>query len=279
MGKSLKKRGKRFLKEKGVIMNLKGKVVAITGGGGGIGRVASNVFAKNGATVAILELNEQGGLETEAEIKAAGGNALFIKTDVSSEESVKAAFAKIEETFGTLDALYNNASVFLGGRDTNLEDVSYDIWKKVLAINLDSVYLCSKYAIAIMKKKGGAIINTASSAGVVGVPGCAAYTATKGATVSLTRAMAVECGKYGIRTNCIAPAAIQTAMVKQSNLNDPDFDNDFFIRQITPSGRWGKPEEVANLACFLASDEAAYINGAIIPADGGITINGNVNKM
>lgn len=260
-------------------MNLKGKVVAITGGGGGIGRVASNVFAKNGAKVVILELNEKGGLETEAEIKAAGGYAMFIKTDVSSEESVKAAFAKIKETFGTLDALYNNASVFLGGRDTNLEDVSYDIWKKVLAINLDSVYLCSKCAIALMKDKGGAIINTASSAGVVGVPGCAAYTATKGATVSLTRAMAVECGKYGIRTNCIAPAAIQTAMVKESNLNDPDFDNDFFIRQITPSGRWGKPEEVANLACFLASDEAAYINGAIIPADGGITINGNVNKM
>ncbi len=268
-----------FSRRKGIKMNLTGKVVAITGGGGGIGRVASNVFAKNGAKVVILELNEQGGRETEAEIKAAGGEAMFIKTDVSSEESVNAAFAQIKETFGTLDALYNNASVFLGGRDTNLEDLSLDIWRKVLAINLDSVFLCSKAAIALMKKKGGAIINTASSAGVVGVPGCAAYTATKGGTVSLTRAMAVECGKYGIRTNCIAPAAIQTAMVKESNLSDPDFDNDFFIRQITPSCRWGKPEEVANLACFLASDEGAYINGAIIPADGGITINGNVNKM
>lgn len=260
-------------------MNLTGKIVAITGAGGGIGRVAANVFAKNGATVVILELNEQGGKETEAEVKAAGGNALFIKTDVSSEESVNAAFAKIKETFGTLDALYNNASVFWGGRDTNLEDLSYDIWKKVHAINLDSVFLCSKAAIALMKEKGGAIINTASSAGVVGVPGCAAYTSTKGGTVTLTRAIAVECGKYNIRANCIAPAAIQTPMVKESNLDDPDFDNDFFIRQITPLKRWGKPEEVANLACFLASDEGAYLNGAIIPCDGGITMNGNVNKM
>ena len=129
-----------------------------------------------------------------------------------------------------------------------------------------------------MKEKGGAIINTASSAGVSGIPGCAAYTATKGATVTLTRSMAVDYGKYNIRTNCIAPAAIETEMVKESNLNDPAFDNEFFLKQITPLRRWGKPSDVANLACFLASDEGAYLNGTIIPCDGGITINGNVNK-
>lgn len=260
-------------------MKLKDKIVVITGGGGGIGRVASHVFAEHGAKVILLELNETFGRETEDDINAKGGSAWFIKTDVSSEESVKAAFDSIREKYGRIDALYNNASVFLGGRDTNLEDLSSDIWKKVLAINLDSVFYCSKNAIPLMKEKGGAIINTASSAGVVGVPGCAAYTATKGATVSLTRALAVECGKYNIRANCIAPAAIQTEMVKESNLSDPDFDNDFFLRQITPLQRWGKPEDVANLACFLASDEGAYLNGAIIPVDGGITMNGNVNKM
>ena len=129
-----------------------------------------------------------------------------------------------------------------------------------------------------MKDKGGAIINTASSAGVTGIPECAAYTATKGATVTLTRSMAVDYGRYNIRTNCIAPAAIETAMVKESNLNDPRFDNDFFLKQITPIRRWGKPEDVANLACFLASDEGSYINGKISPCDGGITINGNVKK-
>ena len=260
-------------------MNLKGKIVVITGGGGGIGRTASHVFAGYGAEVIILELNEAFGKETEQAIHDKGGKAWFIQTDVSSEASVKSAFVQIKERYGRIDALYNNASVFLGGRDTNLEDLSSDIWRKVLAINLDSVFYCAQNAIPLMKEKGGAIINTASSAGVVGVPGCAAYTATKGATISLTRALAVECGKYNIRTNCIAPAAIMTDMVKESNLNDPDFDNDFFIRQITPLKRWGKPEDIANLACFLASDEGAYLNGVIIPADGGITMNGNVNKM
>ncbi len=259
-------------------MNLAGKVVVITGGGGGIGRTASHIFSQYGAEVVILELNEEFGQQTEADINAKGGKAWFIRTDVSNIDSVNSAFEKIRCKYGKIDVLYNNASVFLGGRDTTLETLPADIWKKVLAINLDSVFYCSQNAIALMKEHGGAIINTASSAAVVGVPGCAAYTATKGATVALTRSMAVECGKYNIRVNCIAPAAIQTEMVKESNLNDPDFDNDFFIRQITPLKRWGKPEDVAQLACFLASDEASYLNGVVISADGGITINGNVNK-
>ena len=260
-------------------MNLQDKIVVITGGGSGIGGVASKIFAEKGATVVMLEINEAAGLATEKEINEKGGNACFIQTDVSDENSVKAAFAKIGEKFGRIDALYNNASVFLGGRDDSIEKVSSDIWKKVLAINLDSILYCSQNAIPLMKEKGGAIINTASSAGVVGVPGCAAYTATKGATVALTKEMAVDLGQYNIRTNCIAPAAIATEMVKESNLNDPDFDNEFFLKQITPLQRWGKPEEVAEVACFLASDAGAYLNGVIISADGGITINGNVNKM
>ena len=260
-------------------MKLQDKVVVITGGGSGIGGVASRIFAGYGAKVVMLELNPVCGKETEAEINANGGEAWFIQTDVSNLEAVKAAFDQIAEKYGRVDALYNNASVFWGGRDTCLENLEADIWKKVLAINLDSVFYCSKCAIPLMKERGGAIINTASSAAVVGVPGCAAYTATKGATVGLTRAMGVELGKYNIRVNCIAPAAIQTEMVKESNLSDPDFDNDFFLRQITPLGRWGKAKDIAELACFLASDEASYLNGVIIPADGGITMNGNVNKM
>lgn len=260
-------------------MDLKGKVVVITGGGSGIGGVASRTFAGYGAKVVLLELNDVCGKETEAQILEKGGEAWFIRTDVSKLEEVKRAFEMIREKYGRVDALYNNASVFWGGRDTCLEDLEADIWKKVLSINLDSVFYCAKCAIPLMKEKGGTIINTASSAAVVGVPGCAAYTATKGATVALTRALAVECGKYNIRANCIAPAAIQTEMVKESNLSDPDFDNDFFLRQITPLKRWGKARDIAELACFLASDEASYLNGVIIPADGGITMNGNVNKM
>lgn len=259
-------------------MKLKDKIAIITGGASGIGESGTRKFAVEGATVIILDVNESSGIKLEAELNAAGQKVWFIKTDISDENCVKEAFDKIAEKYGRVDALYNNASVFLGGRDTTIAEVESDIWNKVLAINLNGMYYCSKYAIPLMKEKGGAIINTASSAGVVGIPGCAAYTATKGATVTLTRSMAVDYGKFNIRTNCIAPAAIATDMVKESNLNDPAFDNDFFLKQITPLQRWGRPEEVASLACFLASDEGAYINGVIIPCDGGITINGNVNK-
>ncbi|MBQ7399218.1 MAG: SDR family oxidoreductase [Clostridia bacterium] len=259
-------------------MRLENKVAVITGGASGIGEAGTRCFATEGASVVMLDVNENAGIALEEELKNEGKDVWFIKTDISNEDSVKAAFDKIAEKYGRVDALYNNASVFLGGRDSRIDEVSTDIWRRVLSINLDGLYYCSKYAIKLMIKNGGAIINTASSAGVVGIPGCAAYTATKGATVTLTRSMAVDYGKYNIRTNCICPAAIETAMVKESNLNDPNFDNDFFLKQITPLRRWGKPKDVANLACFLASDEGAYLNGVIIPCDGGITMNGNVNK-
>lgn len=259
-------------------MTVKGKVVVITGGASGIGEAGTRIFAERGAEVIMLDVNEAAGKSLEAELAAKGQKAWFIKTDISNEDAVKSAFDQIKDKYGEIDVLYNNASVFLGGRDTCIDEVETDIWNRVLAINLNGMYYCSKYAIKMMKNKGGSIINTASSAGVVGIPGSAAYTATKGATVTLTRSMAVDYGKYNIRTNCIAPAAIETAMVKESNLNDPNFDNEFFLKQITPLRRWGKPEDIANLACYLASDEGAYLNGVIIPCDGGITMNGNVNK-
>lgn len=255
-------------------MKLKDKIAVITGGAAGIGEAGTRRFAAEGARVFVLDVNEVAGAALESELES----VRFIKTDISDESSVKAAFEEIEEECGHIDVLYNNASVFLGGRDGVLDEVLEDTWKKVLSINLDGTYHCTKFAIPLMKERGGAIINTASSAGVVGIPGCAAYTATKGATVTLTRSLAVDYGKYNIRTNCIAPAAIETEMVKESNLNDPNFDNEFFLKQITPLKRWGKPEDVASLACFLASDDASYLNGVIIPCDGGITINGTVNR-
>ena len=255
-------------------MKLENKIAVITGGASGIGGAGTRRFAEEGAAVIILDINDQAGQALESEFPS----VLYIHTDISSEDAVKDAFSIIKEKYGRIDVLYNNASVFLGGRDGRLGDIREDIWKKVLSINLDGTYHCTKYALPLMMERGGAIINTASSAGVVGIPGCAAYTATKGATVTLTRSLAVDYGKYNIRTNCIAPAAIETEMVKQSNLNDPNFDNEFFLKQITPLRRWGKPEDVAALAAFLASDDASYLNGVIIPCDGGITINGNVNK-
>ena len=254
-------------------MQLTGKIAAITGGGSGIGGCASRIFAQEGATVVILENNPAVGQATADEINASGGKAVFIRTDVSDPAQVEAAMAEIDRLYGGLDVLYNNASIFLGKYDNRVTELSLETWNKILSINLFGVFYCCKYGIPLMKKRGGgSIINTASSAGVIGIPDCDAYTATKGATVSLTRSLAVEYGPDGIRTNCIAPAAIRTEMVKESNLNDPKFDEQAFLTKGTPLRRWGLPEEIANLAVFLASDKSAYLNGAIIRADGGITI-------
>ncbi len=257
---------------------MENKLVAITGAGGGIGRVAADIFAAEGATVLILELNAEAANKAVAEIESKGGKAVAYPVDISSEEAVKAVFADIDAKFGGLDVLYNNASVFLGGRDAALDVLDMAIWEKVLRINLFGLAYCCKYAIPLLKKRGGgSIINTGSSAAVTGVPGSDAYTATKGGTVALTRSMAVEFGTYNIRTNCICPAAIQTPMVGESNLSDPNFSDEFFRERLAPLHRWGTPEEIANTALFLATD-GSYLNGAILVLDGGITINGNVNK-
>ena len=250
-------------------MRLQGKVCAITGAGSGIGEAAAVRFAAEGAKVIVLEIDEDNGRRVALGI---GEAATFLPVDVSDAASVRDAFAQIDEQFGRLDGLYNNASVFLGGRDAPVADLDIDVYHKVIAVNQNSVFYCSKFAIPIMiRSGGGAIVNTASSAGVIGIPGCDAYTASKGATITLTRSMAVEYGPSGIRVNCIAPAAISTPMVRQSDLDNPDFDEQQFLKT-TPLRRWGEPEEIANLALFLTSDEGAYVNGAIIVADGGITI-------
>jgi NAD(P)-dependent dehydrogenase (short-subunit alcohol dehydrogenase family) len=253
-------------------MRLQNKVTAITGGGRGIGRAAAECFARAGATVVILELDEKSGRETEQSIVKAGGNAAFIKMDVADPRSVQEGFGAIAEKFKVLHALYNNASVFLGRQDAPVTELSLETWNKILAINLNGLFYCCKFGIPlIIKSGGGSVINTSSSAGVIGIPKCDAYTATKGATISLTRSLAVEYGPQKIRVNCIAPAAILTEMVQQSNFSDPAFDEQKFLHT-TPVRRWGTPEEVAKIALFLASDDSSYLNGAVLVADGGITI-------
>ncbi len=253
-------------------MRLKDKVAAITGAGSGIGRSAAELFAREGAKVAILEINAEVGRETENAIRSAGGEGVVIRTDISDADSVAGAFAEIEKVLGRVEVLYNNASIFLGDDDKPVTELSTETWRRVLECNLYGLFHCCKYGIALMRKSGGgSVITTSSSAGVIGVPGNDAYTASKGATISLTRSMAVEFGPENIRVNCIAPAAIKTPMVAQSNLNNDSFDEEDFLRR-APLRRWGKPEEIANLALFLASDESSYLNGTIIRADGAGTI-------
>ncbi|MBQ3423841.1 MAG: SDR family oxidoreductase [Clostridia bacterium] len=253
---------------------LEGKITVITGGGGGIGRRGVDVFSREGATVIVLDVDKKGGGEAVESVRAAGGRAEFIPTDISVFSQVQKAFEKIREKYGGVDVLYNNASVFWGKKDAPLDVLDMDVFERIVKINLFGLVYCSKCAIPLMKKRGGgSIVNTASSAGVIGIPKCDSYTAAKGGTVSLTRSMAVEFGPFNIRTNCIAPAAIATPMVVESNLSDPEFDEHYFLTQGTPLRRWGKPEEIANIALFLATPEAAYINGAVIVADGGITVS------
>lgn len=257
------------------------RVVIITGGAGGIGSAASRLFADEGATVVVADLDRAKGEALETEIRAKGGRCHFRLCDVSDSASVRETIAFCEEELGSIDVLYNNASVYWAKKDGPVTEIDEETWEKVMGINLRSVFLFSKYAIPSMKRRGkGAIVNTASSAGMIGIPNCDAYTATKGATVQLTKSMAAEYGRYGIRVNCIAPAAIMTPMVRESNPPDCDeFDETAFLNLRTPLRRYGTPEEIARVALFLASDEASYLNGAIIVADGGITINGDLSKV
>ncbi|MFB3883523.1 MAG: SDR family NAD(P)-dependent oxidoreductase [Armatimonadota bacterium] len=258
-------------------MRLRGKVAAITGAGRGIGRAAAELFAREGAGIALLEIDETSGREAEEAVTATGASARFLRTDIADARQVEFAFSEIERTFGRLDILYNNASIFVRTADGLITDVSPDAWHWIIGVNLHGIYHCCKYGIpAIARTGGGSVINTASSAGVIGIPACDAYTASKGATISLTRALAVAWGPRGVRVNCIAPAAISTDMVRESNLSDPEFDEASFLRS-TPLGRWGTPEEIANVALFLASEESSYVNGAVIVADGGITVTGIAN--
>ena len=248
---------------------LAGKKAVITGGAGGIGLAAVKIFTAAGAEVIIADVNEEAGKAAAAET-----GATFIKCDVSKSADVQKVIAAAD---GKLDILYNNAGVYWNKKDGRLTEIEEENWDRIIAINLRSVYLFSKYALPLLMKQGGSIINTASSAGMIGIPNCDAYTATKGAIVQLTKSLAAEYGRYNVRTNCISPAAIMTPMVKESNPPDSTFDENSFLNLRTPLRRYGTPEEVAQIACFLASDAASYLNGAIIAADGGITINGDLS--
>ena len=257
---------------------LKNKVCIITGSGQGIGKVAALKFASEGAIVYVAEANEKTGEETAREIRKKGGRGIFVRTDVSRLADVRRLARTVEKEQGRLHVIYNNASIYLPSADGKITEIAEKTWDRVLAVNLKSIYLLCRFGIPLMKE-GGSIINTSSSAGTIGIPNCDAYTASKGATISLTRSLAVEYGPRGIRVNCIAPAGIRTPMMAQSNLTDSTFDEERFLALRSPSRRYGTPEEIASIAAFLASDESSYMNGAVVVADGGTTINGDLSRI
>jgi len=249
---------------------LKNKVAIITGAARGIGKAAAIIFAKEGAKVVIADLDDQGALDVVNLIKADGNEAMYVRTNLTSAADVEALVAKTVERYGKLDILYNNAGINLFAQ---LADTKEEDWDKVMQVNVKSVYLTCKYAIPVMKERGyGVILNTASAAAIVGLRNLAAYTASKGAVLQLTRNIALDYAKNGIRVNAICPGVTATEMTEKVILDDPDpvaararFD------RVIPRGTMAVPSEIAMAALFLVSDESSYIVGAAIPVDGGYT--------
>ena len=240
------------------------KVAIITGAGMGMGRAAAILFAKEGAKVVVDDIVVATGEETVRMIKEAGGEAIFIKADVSKAEDVQNMVKTAVSTYGKLDVLYNNAGI--AGEATPTEGCTEENWEKTITVNLKGVWLGMRYAIPEMiKTGGGSIINTASQAAERGMTNLPAYTASKGGVLSLSRATAMECAKKNIRINVINPGSIATPMV----LAMPDEAKESFVAGI-PMGRFGEPEEVARAALFLASDDSSHITGHALAVDGGM---------
>ena len=246
-------------------MKLEGKSALVTGGGSGIGRAIARLFAAEGASVLVAELNEETGAAAAREIEDAGGQARFLRADSGREEDVKAAIAAAVEAFGRLDILVNNAGI------TALEHT----WDEVIALNLSGVYYGCLHGLEVMKRQGsGGIINLASVAGLVGasVPGIPGgfgypYGASKHGVIGLTRQFALD-GAPDVRVNCVCPSFVDTPMVAIVSQTEPLRE---WALANTPLGRLGRPEEIAKAALFLASDDSSFMTGAPLIIDGGWT--------
>lgn len=240
------------------------KVAIVTGGSFGIGRATSIAFAQRGAKVAVVDVVEDS--ETIDAIKAAGGEAIFIKCDVSKSAEVQAMVEKTVKTFGRLDFAFNNAGI--EGVAAPTHECTEENWDKTLGINLKGVWLCMKYEIPHLLKSGkGAIVNCASIAGLVGFQGLAAYVATKHGVVGITKTAALEYAKTGIRVNAVCPGVIKTPMIDRFTGKKKEAEQQFVSME--PVGRMGEPEEVADAVLFLCSDAASFVTGNAMAVDGG----------
>ncbi len=242
-----------------------GRVAIVTGASSGIGRTSALFYARDGAKVVVSDLNKDGGQETVQLIQAAGGDAFFVKTDVSNPSDCEELVKKTVEKYGRLDLACNNAGI--GGESNLTADYSLNGWQKVIDVNLSGVFYCMKYEIAeMLKTGGGAIVNMASILGQVGFASAPAYVAAKHGVIGLTRDAALEYAAKGIRINAIGPAFISTPLISALESNPEAYNN---LVALHPLGRLGKPEEVAELVVWLSSNRASYITGSYYPIDGG----------
>jgi NAD(P)-dependent dehydrogenase (short-subunit alcohol dehydrogenase family) len=248
---------------------LAGRTALITGGASGIGRQAVELFAREGAAVVVADVDEAGGAETVAAVEAAGGRAWFVATDVSRAHDIEAAVALAEERTGALHVLYNNAGIF-PANDGSPVDTSEEIFDLVMNVNLKGVFLGCKYGIpALLRAGGGSIVNTASFVAVMGAATSQiAYTASKGGVLAMTREIAVEYARQGIRANALCPGPVNTPLLEEL-FADPAARARRMVH--VPMGRLAEAHEIARAALFLASDDAAYVNGTTFLVDGGIT--------
>lgn len=246
-------------------MDFKNKVAVVTGASSGIGKSVSELYAREGAAVILSDINQELGEKTTEEIRTGGGEAIFVRADVSKpsdcENMVKAAMDK----YGRLDFACNNAGI--GGDQNPTADYSLESWDKAIAVNLSGVFYCMKYEIpAMLKSGGGSIINMASILGRVGFAGAVGYVAAKHGVLGLTKTAAIEYAPHGVRVNVVGPGFISTPLIKELEEN-PEINN--MLISLHPVGRLGKPEEVAELVIWLSSDKASFVTGAYYPVDGG----------
>jgi len=245
--------------------HMEGKVALVTGAGSGIGRETALAFARAGAKVVVSDIVVEGGEETVRMVQGEGGDAIFVKCDVAQEADVKALIAKAVETYGRIDYAHNNAGI--EGMAGPCAECTEENWDRTLGINLKGVWWCCKYEIPqMLKQGGGAIVNTASVAGLVGFPGIPAYTASKHAVVGLTKAIALDYAKENIRCNAVCPGVIHTPMVDRfSGGTQEGLDA---MAAMEPVGRLGEPSEIADAVVYLCSDQATFVTGIAMPVDG-----------
>ena len=253
------------------MFNLSGKVAVVTGGGSGIGRAIAQLFGERGAHVVVLDVDGQAAKDTATAVAGAGGSADAAACDVSNAADVTAVFGRVVERTQRLDILINNAGVAHVG---NIERTGEDDFDRLYRVNVKGVYLCSRVAVPVMVGQGGGVIlNMASIVAFIGVADRFAYSMTKGAVLTMTKSVAIDYVKHGVRCNCICPARIRTPFVDGFVKKNYPGREEAVLKELSdyqPMGRMGSPEEVAFLALYLCSDEASFVTGQAYPLDGGV---------